>query len=95
MSEFTIYTPSAIPAKKGGSRRSKFPIQELLVGQAFNVSAEDCGGVRSIIRAKKVLNPTLNIITRAHYDADGKPTGSFMVVRLEDLQPTTPATPAA
>ncbi len=86
---YAIYTPTEIPAKKTASRQSKFPVDQLLVGQAFNVSAEDVQSARSVIRSRKAKNPLLNIISRANAD------GSFMIVRKEDLAPTAPATPVA
>lgn len=90
MTEYSIYTPESIPAKKGGSRKSKFPINELQVGQAFNVSAKDVQSARSVVRARKAANPLLNVISRANSD------GSFMIVRMKDLEPTAPApTPAS
>ncbi len=88
--QYKIFVPESIPAKKGGSKKSAFPVDSLEVGQAFLVPADKVQSCRSLIRSRKVANPLLDIVTRASSD------NMYMVVRRADLQPTTPAqTPAS
>ena len=100
----TISTITDIPTKRGGSRKSAYPVEDLalpVVGEdgkthysSFVVPSESVGAVRSIVRARRAVNPALDVKTRAEY-VDGKPTGNFLVYRGFDIAPTAPATPVA
>lgn len=83
---YAIFTPETIPAKRGGSKKSAFPIDLLKVGEGFLVPADKVQSCRSLVRSRKAANPLLDIVTRA------TPSGEFLVIRRADLTPTAPAT---